>query len=127
METSISDRTLDFSDLEKLPLILLEPKTSTRSFIDHFLSSNGVTLHPEFELATSDMIVQFALRNLGVGFVMRDFALDEINNGRLFELRFNKKIPGRSFYVAVSHRETLSAAASKLLDIIGLDVGQQKS
>ena len=121
------NRTLDFSDLEKLPLILLEPRTSTRSFIDHFLSSNGVTLHPEFELATSDMIVQFALRNLGVGFVMRDFALDEINNGRLFELRFNKKIPGRSFYVAVSHRETLSAAASKLLDIIGLDVGQQKS
>ena len=35
---------------------------------------NGIVVRPEFELATSDMIVQFVLRNLGVGCVVRDFA-----------------------------------------------------
>ena len=61
------NRTLDLHDLEKLPLISLEGKTSSRSYIDSFMAKNGVTIRPEFELATSDMIVQFALRNLGVG------------------------------------------------------------
>lgn len=46
--------------------------TSSRSYMDEFLAGNGVYVQPEFELATSDMIVQFVRRNLGVGCVMRD-------------------------------------------------------
>lgn len=51
--------------LEQLPVICLEKNTSTRQYMDTFLAQNQVFLAPEFELATSDMIVQFALRNLG--------------------------------------------------------------
>lgn len=112
------NRMLDFRDLEKLPLITLEPRTSTRAFMDKFLSRNGVTMRPEFELATSDMIVQFAERNLGVGCVVRDFAEADLESGKLFELRFNKLIPKRQFYIVINHRSQLPAAASRLLDII---------
>ena len=113
------NRMLDFRDLEKLPLITLEPRTSTRSYMDRFLSRNGVTMHPEFELATSDMIVQFAERNLGIGCVVRDFAAESLDEGRLFELRFNKLIPRRQICVVVNRHGTVPAAASKLLDLIG--------
>ena len=58
--------------LEQLPVICLEKNTSTRQYMDTFLAQNQVFLAPEFELATSDMIVQFALRNLGIGCVMKD-------------------------------------------------------
>ena len=68
------NRMLDLQELEHMPIISLEQRTSTRSYMDRFLWENGVTLQPEFELATSDMIVQFALRNLGVGSVMKEFA-----------------------------------------------------
>ena len=47
-----------------LPCILLEGNTNTRAFIDACLEERGVRLAPEFELATSDMIVQFAARNM---------------------------------------------------------------
>lgn len=109
------NKTLDFHDLEKLPLIELEGHTSSRSYIDSYLARSGVTIRPEFELATSDMIVQFALRNLGIGCVVRDFALAEIESGRLFELRFNKIIPKRNFYVAVNRHGRIPAAAEKFL------------
>ena len=46
--------------------------------MDAFLSAKGMELTPEFELATSDMIVQFAKRNMGVGCVMDGFAKDAI-------------------------------------------------
>lgn len=112
------NRMLDFSELEKLPLICLEGNTSTRSYMDHFLAQNGVHIHPEFELATSDMIVQFALRNLGVGSVMREFAAGQLEDGRLFELRFNKILPKRSICIVTQEKNPLSVAAQNLLTII---------
>lgn len=115
------NRTLDFQQLRELPMIFLENNTSTRSYMDAYLEREGVRLQPEFELATSDMIVQFALRNLGVGCVVRDFAAEYLDAGRLFELRFNKLIPKRAFSVVRSKRQSLSAAAGKLLEIMGME------
>lgn len=112
------NRMLDFSDLENLPLICLEGNTSTRNYMDEFLKAQGVNIRPEFELATSDMIVQFALRNLGVGSVMRQFAESELESGKLFELRFNKMIPKRKFCIVTMENAPLSVAAQNLLKII---------
>ena len=112
------NRTLDFQELENLPMIFLEGHTSTRSCMDAFLAENGVALQPEFELATSDMIVQFALRNLGVGCVVRQFAAEYLESGLLFELRFNKMIPRRNFCVVRSERWQPPMAAQKLMELI---------
>lgn len=108
------NRTLDLQELESLPMICLERNTSTRSYMDEYLWQNGVQIRPEFELATSDMIVQFALRSLGIGCVVRDFAVEYLESGVLFALRFNKIIPKRKFCVVRSTRMPLSAAAGRL-------------
>ena len=118
---SYKNRTLDFQELESLPLIFLEKNTSSRSYMDEFLAGNGVYVQPEFELATSDMIVQFVRRNLGVGCVMRDFARDYVESGLLFELRFNKIIPKRQFCVVRNTKMPMAPAAKKLLEIMELD------
>ena len=116
---SYKNKMLDFQELEGLPMIFLEGNTSTRHYMDDYLAGNGVILQPEFELATSDMIVQFALRNLGVGCVVRDFAAEYLEEGTLFELRFNKMIPKRSLCVVRSVRQKSSLAAERLLEILG--------
>lgn len=115
------NRTLDLQELEKLPIISLEKNTSTRSYMDDFLARNQVVIQPEFELATSDMIVQFALKNLGVGCVVKEFARQYVESGMLFELRFNKIIPKRHFSVVLNKKNPLSMAAQKLLEIMELE------
>lgn len=112
------NRMLDLQELEKLPIISLEGETSTRNYMEAFLSQNGVELHTEFELATSDMIVQFALRSLGVGSVVRDFAGEYLEDGRLFELRFNKIIPKRQICVVTEEEAVISKAAREFLAMI---------
>lgn len=69
----------------------LEGSTSTRHYVEAFLEEEGVTVSPEFELATSDMLIQFALRNLGIASVMEEFAKEYEEDGRLFKLQFEKK------------------------------------
>ena len=116
--TSYKNKMLDFQELEKLPMIFLEQNTSTRTYMDEFLHLQGVSIQPEFELATSDMIVQFALRNLGLGCVVKDFAIPALEKGKLFELRFNKMIPKRHFCVVTDSKTVLSQAAKNLLKIM---------
>lgn len=114
------EKVISFKTLEKLPIICLEKNTSTRRYMDGFLKENKVVLNPEIELATSDMIVQFAKRNLGVACVMEDFAKADLQKGELFKLMLQKKIPGRQMYVVLDKKNPLSAAAGKLIEMMGI-------
>lgn len=113
----LKNRQLPFKILEQLPVICLEKNTSTRKYMDTFLEQNQVSLAPEFELATSDMIVQFALRNLGIGCVMKDFALEALESGELFELCFTPVMPPRSFYLVHREARSLAPAAQKFITL----------
>ena len=111
----LKDRKLQLAELSKLPIICLEQHTSTRNSADRFLKENGVVLQPEFELATSDMIVQFVRRNLGIGMVVYDFAEEAIKQGELFCLQFEQPFPEREFCIATREKQVMSKAARALL------------
>ena len=116
------NRIIPLKELADVPLICLEKNTSTRRYMDQFLKASGVLVHPEIELATSDMIVQFAKRNLGVASVVYDFAREALESGELFELKIQKKIPERSICIVQGSHATLSSAAQKLIELIREDI-----
>jgi DNA-binding transcriptional LysR family regulator len=120
---NLQGQTLPLKKLRELPLIFLEDDTSTRRAVDSFLSSHKIQVKPEFELATSDMIVEFAERNLGIGCVTRDFAQDAIDRGTVFELTFDTPIPEREFYVATYQDKAIPYSAQRLLEMIREGVG----
>ena len=109
---------LRYEELMKMPIICLESDTSTRTYVDTILAENGVRLEPEFELATSDIIVQFVLQNLGIGCVVQDFAQRYIDTDELFVLQFDKQIPKRQICVVNDERLPLSVAAGKLMELL---------
>ena len=88
------------------------------AYVDTFLSHEGVTLQPEFELSTSDMIAQFVMRNLGIGSIMADFAQSYIDRGDLFRLQFKKPIPKRHMCIISDRRRGMSVAANKLMELL---------
>ncbi len=116
----LKNQVLSYNALVEHPLICLEPKTSTRAYMDQFLKENDVVLEPEFELATSDIIVQFALRGLGIGHVVRNFAEKYLDTGELFELKFDHEVPKRQICIITNDGNPMSKAAKSLLDIIPL-------
>lgn len=115
---SLKGKRLDYEALSKFPCIFLEKKTSTRRFMDQFLEKKGIVLEPEFELATSDMIVQFAIRNLGVGCVMDQFAREKVESGELFELVFREMMPEREICIVTDPKNTMSPAGSRFLEVL---------
>ena len=99
-------------------IMCLEGNTSTRNYVDGFLKENGVVLRPEFELATSNMLIQFAVKGLGIASVVKDFAEEHLKAGELFVLNFEQKIPEREICVIADEKIPMSAAAHQLLNMI---------
>lgn len=114
----LKDKVISLLQLEKLPVIFLEKNTSTRRSIDEFLRKCKVEIVPEIELATSELIVRFAERDLGIGFVMSGFAKEEIESGRLFELKLDRQLPKRQVCIAVSRKRPVSVAAARIIGLI---------
>lgn len=110
----LGGRKLSYSELEGFPCIFLERNTSTRRFMDEFLAKRDVMLEPEFELATSEMIVQFVKRNLGIGCLMADFAENAIESGDIFKLKFEEEMPTRQFCLVAPEKSWMSPAAAEL-------------
>lgn len=109
---------LRYEDLSELPVMCLEGETATRRYVTDFLAEKKVVLQPEFELATSDMLVQFARRSLGIASVVEDFAKPFLESGELFELRFSEELPMREFCIVQNDRIPMSTAAGKLFGML---------
>ncbi len=114
----LKDQELDYTVLSGLPCIFLEKNTSTRTFMDRFLAGHSIELTPEFELAISDMVVQFAKRNMGVGCVMEGFAREALKRGEVFELKFRQEMPGRQICVVTGDENLISLAGRSLFQMI---------
>lgn len=122
----LKGRFLDYSALCGLPCIFLEKNTSTRAFMDGFLLEKGIELKPEFELATSDMIVQFARRNMGIGCVMEEFAGEAMERGEVFKLTFHEKMPLRHICVVTGESGLISMAGRSLLALLTEEAKERK-
>lgn len=112
-DITLAKKCLAFAEIARQPLILLEENTSTRQALNAFFASEGVSLRPEFVLATSNLIVQFAQKGLGVGCVVLDIARQALQNGLVYRVPTKRPLPKRQICL-VRKREPLSHAAEKL-------------
>ncbi len=108
--------------LRRLPLILLESHTSTRRYLDQWFSEDGAMPVPEIELATSDLILEFVRRGIGVGCIVEDFAKDALMMGEVCQIPVTPPLPPRQFYLVTSVQTGLSTAAHAFLQTAGIPV-----
>lgn len=116
--SNLKGRRLFYRELEHLPVMCLEGSTSTKTYVEEYLKEYEVKLQPEFELATSNMLIQFAVRSLGIASVVRDFAKEQLESGELFELEFEAEIPPREFCVVYDEKIPGTKASERLLECL---------
>ncbi|MCJ7842541.1 LysR family transcriptional regulator [Lederbergia sp. NSJ-179] len=109
---------LSLDEIAKFPLILLEPKSNSRKYIEDYLRSKGIQIEPEFELGSHDLLLEFAKMNLGIACVTKEFSLDYLKNGSLSEIELSEKIPKRSVGVCFLKSVPLSPASMKFVEVI---------
>ncbi len=116
----LKNRILEYKNLLDYQAVCLEKNTSSRRYVDEELLKDGIELDIEFELATSDMVVQFVAKNFGIGCVVEDFAKEEIEKGTVYKINLKNEIPPRDMCIIYDNRVPISKAATSLLKLINV-------
>ncbi len=114
----LSGRDITKEELAEHPMMMLEGATSTRAYVESWLGEDFPP--PMIELATSDLLVEFAKQGIGVASVVEDFAAPALASGELCRLRLPSLPPPRELYLVRSRRLSPSAAAAGMLALLGL-------
>ncbi|EQB89486.1 DNA-binding transcriptional LysR family regulator [Clostridium punense] len=114
----IASKQLTFKEVSKLPLILLEPKSNSRIYIEKYMLSKNLIISPEIELGSHDLLLEFAKINLGIACVIKEFSQRYLKEGTLYEVKTIEKIPKRSIGICYLKSVSLSQAAKKFIEIM---------
>ena len=115
-----------FEEISKHPLILLEKESNSRMYVEKFLNSRGISIYPEFELGSHDLLLEFAKINLGIACVTEEFTREYLDSGLLYKIKTIEDIPSREIGICYLKSVPLSQAASKFLEIIYIDNEEYK-
>jgi len=100
------------------PIMLLEKGGSTRAYMDQYFASHEVVFEPQMELSTSDLLIEFTKRGLGVSCVAKEYVQAELDTNQLFEVPVTPKIPVRTMGIAHSNEFPLSTATQAFIKIL---------
>lgn len=109
-------RTLSLADLANYPIILFTKTSSSRHFIQDLAAQLGIELKPEIELASVDLLIEFAKAGMGISFVTKEFVMKELESGELAVLQLKETIPPRQIGIVYVKNRRLSPASRTLIE-----------
>lgn len=100
--SELRDKTLSMHDVVKYPLISLQEGTTTRHYLDYIFRLHNILQRPDIELASMNLVLPLVRNNLGIGFVPKEMATDDIERGSVFEVAIKEPVPARSICAVTS-------------------------
>lgn len=110
--TSLRKPSVTPEEMLQYPFICMEKGSLTRRFLDDFFLSHQLTLDPDMELATADLITPLAAGNMGIGLVPEVFARKALSEGSVFRIQQSTPLPKREICAITRKNAPLSVAAS---------------
>ena len=107
----------ELSDLTKYRTLLLEKSSHSRKSLDSNLLRYNVELRPKFELASLDLLIEFAKKNMGIICVSKQYIKKELENQELKIIPLKEKLDLRSISLAFDNN-TISHAAKRFMEIL---------
>lgn len=114
----LQKKEIPLKALEAYPLLMLEKNSTTRRFFEDFIKRHHVSITPEFELGSIDLLINLTKIGLGISFVMMDAIEKELRQNEVFILNIKEKLPQRSIGVLTNNNIPVSIAAQKFMDLL---------
>ncbi len=112
------NKNISFEELNKYPLLFTNANSNARIFLDKFLEKNNITLNSFMELASYSLVVEFAKIGFGIGFIVKNYIQNELDNNELYEVSTISKLPKRKILVLTKKDYLPSFSVQKLIEII---------
>ena len=117
----LTKKEISIKELNNYPLILQAKGSNTRNQIDNFAKKYGVTLEPNIELTSYNLVVEFTRIGFGIGLATKEYITKELETGQLISLKLKETIPERYIGIALSKNHLPNFSTKKLVEIITKD------
>ena len=114
----LASKTIKLENLMQYPMIMLDERSRSRAYIESFLIANRLSVEPEIELGSHDLLLEFARIGLGLAFVVEEFSRDYFKDESIFRIQLSTEIPERQIGICHLEGVSLSPAAEKLINIL---------
>lgn len=101
-------KKLPLRSLAEYPFVALCGGTATRSFFDTLFMAEGMSVRPDIEVATTDMILPMVQNNMGLGFIPEPMAADADG---VYTIKIDKTLPTREIDIICGKNIAKSPAA----------------
>jgi DNA-binding transcriptional LysR family regulator len=114
----LKDKVMSLDMLLEYPIILFSRNSRARMTVTEVFQSYGLTLKPEIEVGSVDLLIEFARRGLGISYVTREFVTNELEAGSLFEIKLNVQLPPSHVGIMTMRNMPLTSAASRFIELV---------
>lgn len=108
-----TEQTLTLSELQKLPIIMLDRKSTTSEFLHNLFQQHQLDLVPEIELSSNDLLIDLANIGLGIAFIP-DYCLPRTSED-IFVVKLAEELPVRQLVAAHSHHLPVTQTAKQFI------------
>ena len=113
---------MDLRDLPDYPIIMLDNTSATSKEIVGFLASHGITITPEFEAGSIELVIEMAKNGMGIACVPRRYVLEELARKELYEIKVSPTLPTRATGVVLNKdTSTHTFALKEFVKILDVD------
>jgi len=109
---------LSIDEIVKYNLVLQTNPSVGRSTFDNYIKDNNLTYNNFMEVVSHRLVVNFVKSGFGIGFVVKQYILEELDKGLLYEITINKDLPKRNMGYLIRDNSIPSYAVSEFIKII---------
>lgn len=114
---ALKDREISVKELQKYPLLLMECNTVSREAVNHYGISHGVHFEPAVEVNSWGFMKRLVVNGMGIGCIPREYALNKLADGSLFEVKVTPKMPVRSVGMALPKNVNMTFALQSFINL----------
>ncbi len=113
------DKPISLSQLvSTYPIITQKEPSTTRLFLNSLMKKNNVAFNPQFNIVSYSLVKDFAKIGMGISYITKEFAKEELQNKELYQIPVIEKIPGRQLGIVTVKSTIDTISTKKLIDII---------
>lgn len=118
-ENILPDKTeYTLSDLKNVPLILPVNHSSHRKILNQFAKDNNIRFQNVLSVETSELIYDFVKRGEGVGYILKDMVIKDVESGLLKIIDIKEDLPKDSLKLICLEKRLTEASHKFISDYL---------
>lgn len=114
----LSEKEQQLKNLSKEDFIFQKNPSNTRTYLNNFLLKEKIIISPKYDVVSFNLVKDMTKIGMGIGYLTKEFILNEINNKELYIIKTKPAIPQRQIGLVTLKKNIPSFASRSFINLI---------